>query len=713
MHVLYFSASLLAVVAFAPALLAPGYLLAFAMDLCGFRGMRWPEQVLWSIALSGPPALLLAVYGGLLVGNGGVAALFLGLFAVACAVCWRTRRGGLPEGWFRSGPVRWVCGVVGGVAAYLLVAGAPVELRGRLLEGVASGDWSVRVPLLASAMRTGMPLLNPFYAVGGMVGPLRYYMYWYALGGAVGGPWHLPARAVMEAGCVWAAVLLFATMFVLVKTVFRPAPEWPSIRWGAVCLGCLCAMPMLGLDVLQAMYALFVVPMLSPEIEWWRAYAGFTPSFHTFLLYAPHHAFGVSAGMMGLLLLGLPQMRGLPEFERGPGRTVALGAIAGICFGAAAGTSTYVALFFALTCGLMLVDAAVRKDGWRVAAVVVSGVVALAGAGYFAHLMLGNPVKGADGGFVHFSLRGWTSTVEWYRSQWSQRGLAAPRGRVLWPSVFVLWLLLELSEMGVFALLLVYRVRRDLPGRARLLPEQRMQWMLVGSLLGCALLLTSAGELPSNDLGYHAAFCLRVVAVLWTAPWLVSLWERPTERRVFLQSWVGRTALVLAVLGLVTQAWQVVGQRTALLVPGQLHRFDGPFPSPPHLAQQYEAVYQAWQAADRLLPRDARVLTNPDSVQRTMGMLYANRQMVAPEPKCMAAFGGNPVQCRLAVPDIEQAFGAGADEASFAAACRTQAATAVLVSADDGAWQAGSWVWRQTPVYAGLRERLYRCPAER
>ena len=145
MHVLYFWTSLLAVLAFAPAMLGPGYLLAYGLDLGGFRRrMRWPEQAMWSVALSAAVAILIAVYGGLVLGSVHVGVVFA-LCGVATAVLqWTTAREEMPSGWLRQRPVKTVWIAVTAICAFLLLAAAGVEVRGRLMEGVAAGDWSVR-----------------------------------------------------------------------------------------------------------------------------------------------------------------------------------------------------------------------------------------------------------------------------------------------------------------------------------------------------------------------------------------------------------------------------------------------------------------------------------------------------------------------------------------------------------------------------------------
>ena len=547
------------------------------------------------------------------------------------------------------------------------------------------------MPLIGSAIRTGMPLVNPFYAIGGQVGPLRYYLYWYALCGVIGRTFHLPARAVMEGGCAWAAVLMFSTLFLLLKYLFRPAPEWPPMRWATVCVGCVCAMPVLGFDVLQAIYSAVYAKIVFPEIEWWRAFTEFSPSFHTFFLYAPHHTFGICAGFTGFLVLLSPRLVSSAEWQSSRSRMLGLGVVAGLCFGAMAGTSTYVSLFFAVALTLVAVDFAVRGERWMVLSIAVSGAVALVGALDFAHLILSNAASTGEGAFVAFDLRGWAPLIDWFQSQYSQRGLPLPSLGLQWAMLLPLYFALELAEVGVFVLVLIHRVRCDAFSRHRLLAEQRMQWWLALAFFGCALCLTSAGTIGTNDLGYHAGFALRVIAVLWSAPCIARWLAEPASRRAFTRSWVGRLALGMTAIGLATQAWQVVGQRLILLAPGALHRLDGPFPAPPHLAHQYEQTFLAWQAVDQLLPKDAIVLTNPDSVQRSMGTLYAGE----------TPFGAS-----------EGASSLTAGPQAFQQVCRENHATAVLVSEDDPAWeQPKSWVWMQAPLYGNARERLYACTA--
>lgn len=706
--------SLLAVLAFAGVMLAPGYLAARFGRLWVFQIANGAEQVLWSVVLSAPIALMLAVLTRPILGNQLTGVCFGLLDLLAFADWWRNRRQTCLKV-----PTAIVVVAICSTSA-LLLAGAPVRIGLNLWEPVASADWSVRVPLIAAAIRDGGTMTNPFYAVGGQLTPLHYYYYWYALCGVVGRSLSLAPRAMMAAGTVWACLLMLATLFLLLKTLFRPTESSTPTRWLHLSLGACMAMPVLGFDVLQVGYLFFRHHALWPEPEWWRAPSAETPSFQTMLLYAPHHTFGVCACLTGFLLLILPKCYPLRGSAKPPGIAVP-GVLAGVCFAAVAGTSTYVALCFCVVSVLLVGERAFAKDWRTIATLGIAAAVAVALSISFLRMMM-SPVDGTPHThLIAISLRSWSAVGAWIGAH-----QFAPHPSTLARLIRILfYLAFEVSELGFLLLVFLYRARKDARLGYSLSSRARMQWILA---LGFALpnfLLSSAALIGSNDLGFHTAFLLRIIGVLWAAPLFAQLWWNKPWRQRFFASSYGRLATVCVLLGLLSQGWQIVIQRFGLLIAGSTFVIQGPFPAPPNLGQRYLAAYQANQAVDELLPRDARLLTNPWSAQRSMGMLYLNRQTIAPEPGCMVAFGGSAARCARALPSLAVLFGeelsedhsslatdSAAPERIFKRVCVEQHASAVLVSADDRGWHdLQSWIWILHPIYSSPAERLFLCPS--
>ncbi len=583
---------------------------------------------------------------------------------------------------------------------------------------MASADWSVRVPLIGSAAGSNAPLVNPFNFVGGFAPKLAYYYYRYQAQGVVAATFRLPARAVMAAGCVWACWALLSTLLLTLRFLFTPGDDRAHWSWAYWLKWLLIGMPILGLDFLQVLYAAAFRHRIWPETEWWRAPDALAPSFQTALLYAPHHTTGISAVLLGLLFVSQFQLQShtAEPAVRTKNQVLLASTLSSICFAAVAGTSTYVALFLVLGCVLFGFDRLLRRDWSSLALLGISGLFATCMTLPFLQVMLARDLPEAGGRAlpVAFELREFTATYYWLSGCILQVMHRTFGRAVTLPLTLPAYALSLLAEGGFLLLIVLYRMHAD--ARADKLSEQkRMQWMVAWSCIGPALLLTSKAAIGSNDLGFHAALMLRFVALLWAAPILRDLAH--SERRQRYPRWLVMSAVPFIGLGITLQAWQVVEQRTIpYLSEHGLSVLPGPLPSPPELGQRYQQVYELWQTIDAREPATAVVATNPDSTQRSLATIYANRQLLAAEPGCMTAFGGSPVACRSAMPQIRALYAAHVTDRPSSAdilndACRQFAVTAVVVSSDDPVWtEPSSWVWQLSPAFRNASERLFECP---
>lgn len=738
-----------AIVCFAPLLVPPGYLVAAWANVQGFRAKSFAERLLWSVALGVPVATLLAVFCGRHLSAGKTLGVFVALDAIwAMLLVWqalgwlRLRRAARRAAPSQVATARaadrwtvWTAVTVVGIALYTTLATLGITVGRKLYEGAYAGDWSVRIPLTAAAIHNAVPIPTPFYAVDGQVAALRYYYYWYALCGVAGRLGHLGARPVLAASSTWSALALIAALFLLARYLFdfssarlngRPR-RW--LYWLALPVCCV-----LGLDVLPAIAGLLLPKhKLYPEIEWWRSQGDFSLSFHTAVLYAPHHTAGLVCCAMGFLLLTLCARR-----HGSPARwqTVAWGGVlAGACFAAAVGTSTYMTVIFAIACALLMVERALARDFRVLFAVALAAAVALPLSVTYLHEILSGAgaTLHADSTHIHHArfLAFFPRNVGLPRIELLQIGYQFDYRKLtpFWVKALLrppMTLALFASELGFFGFVLARRVWLDWRAPGRLNDLGRMQWVLFAGLAFAALCLTSEPVIGVNDLGRHAGLALRFIAVLWATPMVGEAlglpwgWPLPKHR------WVMRLVYASVVVGVCTQVWQVVVARSYLWLVDRgvvTHPF-APFPRFAHDGSRYFELREAFEAMNQAVTPQDHVQFNPASTYWTAMTDYLQRPVAAFDVDCEAAFGGNLERCHKAMPAIRGLFGGGKPESgpvqnfdadgvtpeAFDRVCSEQDLTAVIATASDRAWnQRESWVWKRSTMFSNRSVRVVGC----
>ncbi len=725
----------LALLCFAPFLLPPGYLLAHALNLHGFRAKSLSERLLWAVALSVPLAILWTVLAGRTLGTTAVARGILCAAALwLCLLGWQAaqKRLGLgrPNRW-----TLWMSACMFAGTVYTTLATLGITVGHKLYEGTYAGDWSVRIPLTAAAIHGGVPIQTPFYGVFGQTTPLRYYYFWYVLCGAVGRLGHLDARPVLAASAAWSAFALVAALLLLGKYLFG----WTSSPQTGNSLRRLCvlALPVsciLGLDILPAIAGLLLPhPKLYPEMEWWRSQGDFSLSFHTAVLYAPHHTAGLACCALGFLLLTLAARHAAPLT---PWRTiVTTGAVAGICFAAAVGTSTYLTLIFTLAALVLVLERAQQRDWRAIAALLLAAAVALP----LSSTYLGEVLHGAgatlqsESAHIHGArfVALFPRNVGLPRIELLQIGYQVHYNKLtpFWVKALLrppMTLLLFAIELGFFGFVLVRRASLDLRHPTRLTVLQRMQWTLFAALAFAALCLTSQPVIGVNDLGRHAGLALRFIAVLWATPMVAEalqkprFWPLPTH-----PNWM-RAVYATVILGLCSQLWQVTVQRTYfwLVDRGTIAHPFAPFPRFPHYGTRYFDRREAFEAIDRALPPNSRIQMNPASTDWTLATDYLQRPVAAFDTDCEAAFGGDLAQCHRAMPQLRGIFGGGhfllldprpfdptaVTPAAFDRICSEHHLRALVATASDRVWpDHTSWVWTRPKLFANNSVRVIVC----
>ena len=338
--------------------LAPGYLLASATGLMGFRRQSWIERPLWACALSLPISLLFTVHPGLGLSPGRTTGFFVLVTLAAMVVALRDQRQhATSTHWDRSATIALIAAAA--LIPYVILSTVPLELHGRVYESSVWQDWNVRIQLINAAIRGGNNLGNPMFAPAGSPAPLHYYYFWYVLCARMHDLVHVSARSILTASCVGAALSLLAFLLLAVKYL---SPSTLPVRRRAV--AALLAACILGLDILPFTFA-FLHHRLPSDLQFWLDDR--SPGFLHMILWSPHH-------VAGLVCCGLGTLLFIHAQHVTPRQRPLHAAIAGICFAASAGTSTFITLLFAFACAALFLDAAFRRE-WQVPLTMLAATI--------------------------------------------------------------------------------------------------------------------------------------------------------------------------------------------------------------------------------------------------------------------------------------------------------------------------------------------------
>ncbi len=733
MHPLELGRTVLAVFAFALVLLPLGHLTCRLTNLASFRERSWPERLLWTLSLSTPLTISTIVLLEHLLTLQSVSYLFgtLALISVTWSLLLARGKRVVIEP-----AVRWGLAAGCAIAIYIICATIPVESGDRIYESVAAADWSVRVPLVDAAIHHGEPLVNPFYGVNNQTPQIRYYYYWYLLCGLVGSLSHLPARAILTASDIWAVLTLTSTSFLLLKYLFRPKLSTTSLKY--LCLLLLPVGCVIGLDILPIMtYLMRRPPIIFAEMDWWRARSDFSLSIHTAALYAPHHVAGIAAMLFSFLLLLAPEDTGilrLGEIETKRHRWVRT-MLAGLCAASIVGCSTYIALFLALACLTVMIGGTFHKDHRTTVVMLAAGVIALLVSLPFLREVMTVPAYGVlssrHAAPLRFYMRSTLLTKEGVNTL--AMFLGGHLGRASQSILRVFFFLGYLAiELGFLGYILAFRMKADWLDRRKLSAAQRAQWSLLFGIALPALFLNSDTLAGSNDLGRHAGLALRILLVLWAAPHVAHFIRSSEYRREFFNSARGWLVIATVVLGLASQVYQALSQRFYLYASNKywINESFPPFPFMHESGLYYHDLYYGYAALNQRNAPRGRVLYNPTSQLQSALMIYQSRFSVAPEPHCMAAFGGDIKSCIDAYPAIQNLFGGRtppdesgrmsdlytpqtATPAKFVQVCGQHGVAVAVISDTDVVWRdSNSFVWHMPVFYATRHIRFLVCPKQ-
>ena len=468
--------SLLATLVFSLYFVPPGFLFAGLTNVAGFWDRSFAEKLLWSVGLSFPVGSVTAVLVGHYAGPGIVNPVFLIYAAAALSLAfYRHREGRLVLRSESSRDLGSLLLVLAGTVVFCLAATSAVRINGNLYEGVFTNDWYIRIPLQYIAPITGVPSVNPLFTLAGQNPPLNYHYFFYVLCAQPMRLAGLDARSTLVASTVWACLIFFATAWLMLKYLALPAtgrafavpgeePYRPRLRRMALLF--FLVSTFVGLDLISFVITLVHKRELLPASTWLSHET--IAAWPGWVMFGPHHMMGLTAGLLGYLLLTL-----LPKDAHRSWIVYPL--LASLCFASLAGTSAFIALATFLAATLLGLDGLVRRDWRLVLSVAGSLLLALALDGFFIASILGahgaptasataTAGTAASGSKHHIEF----AVTEWPRACYKADSVVRHLPHVLQAhGVLAFFLALSLLlplyviHAGIFSFVLVYQALQD------------------------------------------------------------------------------------------------------------------------------------------------------------------------------------------------------------------------------------------------------------
>ena len=152
---------------FALVFLPPGFVVAWCSNVLGFRQRSAEEKLLFSVVLSIGIVPILTVLLGRYTANAVLSCVFLLLILSAALILIRARLSRDSRPFSSVSRSTWVgFGIMALWSIAACVSVVDLQLGDRLYPSAVIFDHSVRIPLVESAARTGVPPVNPFFGMG-------------------------------------------------------------------------------------------------------------------------------------------------------------------------------------------------------------------------------------------------------------------------------------------------------------------------------------------------------------------------------------------------------------------------------------------------------------------------------------------------------------------------------------------------------------------
>jgi hypothetical protein len=704
--------AVLAMPAFLPAMVCSGYLVAWVANFNRFRERTLVERIFWSLPLSLAVSTSAVALLGRLSLNAAV--LFLWVCAALCLVSFvweqiRLRQ----QGKCMSIGLQPIGGAALGLAllwtVVVVLSLVDFESNHQLFMSVPMLDQSFRVNWTESILRTGIPPANPLYWYK-QAAPMRNYYFWYALCAVVAKMAHLPARAVLTAGCVWAGFALAALNGLCLKYFLEVGHRLRRQFMNSVGL-----LMVTGLDLCVIFWdALFAHLPLSPNPEGWSK----NPIISWFdtLLWSPHHIASLVCCVFAFLLAWMGRKERL-------GHSYTSVLFIGLALASGFGLSIYVTFaFFLVMVPWAIWQVTIERSGRPVILLAAGGVVAaVLLIPYLWDLTHSSTGMAGGGSTFEFSVREMIpADVVWTSSLFQNLGASHLQVALTFAKLLLLLPGYAL-ELGVYLAVLLIYLPPCWRGRRRLTHAERSLVFIAIATIPLITFLRSS-VISINDFGMRSALLLQFPLLLLGSE-LITAWKMPGNQ-ILAQTdgsslthgtpiWVRQIAAIALGFGVGGTIYQALMFRFALpLAAAAEHsRHDPAVNGLAHNAYISAIGYSQLSAA---IPRDAIVQFNPHVPTifwESPDLLGVGHQVAISTDRgmCGSELGGDPSGCPEMSSSIDALFkGASTDQAQTT--CAQFGIQYLIVRASDPAWKdLHGWVWMLNPVVSDEEFRALDC----
>jgi hypothetical protein len=698
--------NLVAIPAFLPLALFPGYLVAWVADFDEFRSRSFVARIFWSVPLSLAVATITVVLVSRFLSL-TVASIVLLASAVLCVVLivweWRQRkRSGKP---WNFGWTSEATAALGWAAVWtVLVVASLVDFswHHRVYMSATIVDVGTRVNWTESILRTGVPPINPLYWYHHPA-HLRQYYFWYVDCAVVARMWHLPARAVLSGSCVWSGYALAALLGLYLRYLLNLGAK--VRRHFLVCVALL---GVTGLDVVALAGTMFLLRLPKPlDPEWWSTDQ--VTSWIDSFLWAPHHVASLVCCMLSFLIASRAGK---------PGKAGSILSILFIaaCLASAFGLSIYVTFAFFLLMAEWAVWQTMFERAWlpvkRLALGGVCSVPLL--LPYLLELKQGTPGSGG-GRLFALAVREMIPANPFLAMRFMQPFAAVHP--IIARNLLNLALLVPgySLELGFYLIVLLVYLVPAWRGRRVLSSGERTLVFLAVATLPIITFLRSA-LIAHNDFGWRSALFLQfplllLGGVLWMQ-WHPGK-ERSGAEAIPAPQWLRSLAALTIFVGILSSVTQVLDLRFGIALIESEWRAEHR-PDANRMSNSAAFSSAGYRQLDRSIAKYAIVQFNPsedNQVIESIDQLNVRHQTVIVDDHegCGSALGGDPRGCPAMAAALDAVYhGAGAGQAR--SACREFGIQYLVADEYDPAWNDRSgWVWTLSAVVADPEFRALDC----
>jgi hypothetical protein len=664
----------------------PGYAISWLLDLLDFRrrtvAFRATLTIPVSIALCPILTFLLARFAGL----GTVWALYSLTALLFCITVLLDLRAGYfrRRPFFSSGSGIFAI-ILGTWLVVCVLSLIDLQIGDRVYYPASVFDYSVRSAFVHSISTTGVPPQNPFFLPGHPV-TLRYHYFWLlmcSLAHQVAGP-AVVARHALVAGTFWIGVALIALLAIYLRLFYPGAPAClcRRLRIGIVLLA------ITGLDILPSLFFWFLhargqVPFVLPSVELWNEHVDW---FLGTVVSTPHAIAALISCLLAFLLLWQ---------DSAPRRYIIPAALA---IASSVGYSIWVIFVFTIFFAVWTAVTMCKRWYRQTLALCAAGALSVLFAMPYLREISG---AGSGGPMVQFTVRAFS-----FAALVPIHGLSGT-----WRLILVNGSLLPFNYILEFGLFFVIARLKWKQLRAAGSPLSRQDLaltiMAVISTLICTFL--SSGVIGNNDLGWRGFLVAQFVLVIWA----VDIFG-DRKNLAFITSAQKQLMVVFFALGCAGTVTDLAVIRLYPLLSdgGIVPPLDWMSPDRDFGHRTY-AARAAYRYLRATTTSTTTVQGNPGVVYtNTYGMLYGDRRTVAIDNTCQTVFGGDAGDCTPILSSLQELFPPTGRDAvpGVQDVCGKLGIDVVVAKDTDSVWSdRGSWVWKETPIYANSHWRLFGC----